>query len=190
MQKLQVQSFGREDPLQKAMATHSSILSWESLWTEEPGRLQSMGSQKSDTTYRLNSNNILKPAFFKAYSGLESIKSKAREAIRRSLQCPDGPQSGPGWCREMMRDDGLRDVMETNGQKHGNWLEVRVEEQWNSKMTCRFLARITGQQWDSCCDGSTRRRTVLDTWNLRDPWDIHVKMANKHVNKDLLLFSH
>ena len=120
MQKLQVQSFGREDPLQKAMATHSSILSWESLWTEEPGRLQSMGSQKSDTTYRLNSNNILKPAFFKAYSGLESIKSKAREAIRRSLQCPDGPQSGPGWCREMMRDDGLRDVMETNGQKHGN----------------------------------------------------------------------
>ena len=56
MQKLQVQSFGREDPLQKAMATHSSILSWESLWTEEPGRLQSMGSQKSDTTEQLKNN--------------------------------------------------------------------------------------------------------------------------------------
>ena len=40
---------GWEDPLQKEMSTHSSILAWEISWTEEPGRLQSMGSQKSDT---------------------------------------------------------------------------------------------------------------------------------------------
>ena len=38
-----VQSLGREDPLQKEMATHSSILAWEIPWTEEPGGLQSMG---------------------------------------------------------------------------------------------------------------------------------------------------
>ena len=37
---------GREDPLKKEMATHSSILAWEIPWTEEPGGLQSMGSQK------------------------------------------------------------------------------------------------------------------------------------------------
>ena len=37
-------------PLEKEMATHSSILAWRILWTEEPGRLQSMGSQESDTT--------------------------------------------------------------------------------------------------------------------------------------------
>ena len=37
---------GWEDPLEKEMATHSSILAWEIPWTEEPGRLQSMGSQK------------------------------------------------------------------------------------------------------------------------------------------------
>ena len=42
-----VQSLGWEDPLEKEMATHSSILAWEIPWTEEPGRLQSMGSQKS-----------------------------------------------------------------------------------------------------------------------------------------------
>ena len=41
-----VQSLGQEDPLEKEMATHSSILAWEILWTEEPGGLQSMGSQK------------------------------------------------------------------------------------------------------------------------------------------------
>ena len=41
-----VQSLGWEDPLEKEMATHSSILAWEIPWTEEPGRLQSMGSQR------------------------------------------------------------------------------------------------------------------------------------------------
>ena len=44
-----VRSLGREDPLEKEMATHSSILAWKIPWTEEPGRLQSMGSQKSQT---------------------------------------------------------------------------------------------------------------------------------------------
>ena len=41
-----VRSLGREDPLEKEMATHSNILAWEIPWTEEPGRLQSMGSQR------------------------------------------------------------------------------------------------------------------------------------------------
>ena len=43
-QEMWVQSLGREDPLEEEMATDSSILAWEILWTEEPGRLQSMGS--------------------------------------------------------------------------------------------------------------------------------------------------
>ena len=46
MQEAQVQSQGQEDPLKKEMATHSSILAWEVPWTQEPGRLQSMGSQR------------------------------------------------------------------------------------------------------------------------------------------------
>ena len=41
---------GREDPLEKEMATHSSILAWEISWTEEPGGLQSIGSQELDLT--------------------------------------------------------------------------------------------------------------------------------------------
>ena len=51
MQETQVQSLTWEDPLEKEMATHSSILAWESPWKEEPGRLQSMGSQKSQTQF-------------------------------------------------------------------------------------------------------------------------------------------
>ena len=46
MQETQVQSLGWEDPLEKGMATHSSILVWRIPWAEEPGRLRSMGSQK------------------------------------------------------------------------------------------------------------------------------------------------
>ena len=48
-----VQSLGWEDPLKKETATHSSILAWRIPWTERPGKLQSMGSQKLDTTQRL-----------------------------------------------------------------------------------------------------------------------------------------
>ena len=50
MQETRVQSPGQEDPLEKEMATHSNILAWESPWTEETGRLQSMGSQELDTS--------------------------------------------------------------------------------------------------------------------------------------------
>ena len=45
MQEIWVWSLGQEDPLEKEVTTHSSILAWEIPWTEEPGRLQSMGSQ-------------------------------------------------------------------------------------------------------------------------------------------------
>ena len=46
VRETRVQSLGWEDPLEKEMATHSSILAWKISWTEEPGGLQSMGSQR------------------------------------------------------------------------------------------------------------------------------------------------
>ena len=46
MREIQVRSLGREDPLEKEMAAHSSTLAWKIAWIEEPGRLQSMGLQK------------------------------------------------------------------------------------------------------------------------------------------------
>ena len=50
MKETWVQSLGREDPLEKEIAAHSSILAWRIPWTEEPDRLQSMGYTESDTT--------------------------------------------------------------------------------------------------------------------------------------------
>ena len=46
VQETQIRSLGQEDPLEKEIATHSSILAWEIPWTEKPGRVQSMGSQR------------------------------------------------------------------------------------------------------------------------------------------------
>ena len=54
MQEMQVQSLCWEDPLEKEVSTHSSILAWEIPWTEELGGLQSTGRKESDTTERLH----------------------------------------------------------------------------------------------------------------------------------------
>ena len=47
MKEIQVRSLGQEDPLEREMATHSSIFAWEIPWTEEPGGLQFMGAKES-----------------------------------------------------------------------------------------------------------------------------------------------
>ena len=52
MRETLVPSLGQEDPLEKEMATHSSPLAWKIPWTEEPGRLRSMGSQNMDRSRR------------------------------------------------------------------------------------------------------------------------------------------
>ena len=60
MQETRVQSLGQEDPLEKEMTIHSSILAWEIPWTEGPSRLSSIGLQKSmDTTEWLNNNIVI-----------------------------------------------------------------------------------------------------------------------------------
>ena len=56
IQETQVQSLGREDPLEEDMATHSSILAWEIPWTEEAGRYSPWGHKDSDTTESLNTH--------------------------------------------------------------------------------------------------------------------------------------
>ena len=58
MRETWVQSLSQEDLLEKEMATHSSILAWKIPWTEEPGGLQSMGSQSQDTTERLHFTSL------------------------------------------------------------------------------------------------------------------------------------
>ena len=55
---MRAQSLGQEDPLEEETATHSSVLAWEIPWTEEPGGLQSMGSQRINTTEGLRLESL------------------------------------------------------------------------------------------------------------------------------------
>ena len=59
MLETQVRSLGREDPLEKGVATHSSILAWRTPWTEEPGGLQSMGLQRAGHDREVNINDLI-----------------------------------------------------------------------------------------------------------------------------------
>ena len=68
MQETQVQHLGWEDPLEKEMATHSSVLAWRIPWTKEPGGLQSMGLQESDTTYPLNFQESIQFRYLPGFS--------------------------------------------------------------------------------------------------------------------------
>ena len=79
MQETQVRSPGREDPLEKEMATHSSILAWRIPWTEEPGGLQSTGSQSrtrlSDYTFFLYTFKLKGHWKFFKYFYIKSVSS-------------------------------------------------------------------------------------------------------------------
>ena len=73
MQEMEVQSLGREDPLEKEMATHSSIPAWRIPWTEEPGELQSMGSQEPDKTQQVNHRHTTQGFFLPVFFFLTSL---------------------------------------------------------------------------------------------------------------------
>ena len=79
IQETQVRSLGREDPLEKEMATHYSILAWEIPWTEESGGLQSMGSQRirHDLAHSQQQPSLKTP--------------DAKEIVHELLPAPSGP---------------------------------------------------------------------------------------------------
>ena len=68
MQETQIQSLGWEDPLEKEMAIHFSILAWRIPWTEEPGRLQSMGSQRVRQNWATEYTHTLKKSSAISYN--------------------------------------------------------------------------------------------------------------------------
>ena len=84
-QETRVRSLGREDPLEKDMATHSSILAWKIPWTEEPSRLQSMRSQ---SWTRLSNFT-----FFKHIGGSDGKESACSAGDFKHIGGSDGKES-------------------------------------------------------------------------------------------------
>ena len=86
MQETQVWFLSQEDPLEKEMATHCSILAWEIPWTEKPGGLQSTGSEKSQI--RLNAHTVeWLNQIMKYDSALKRSELWSHEKIWRELEC-------------------------------------------------------------------------------------------------------
>ena len=103
MQHTQVRSLGREDSLEKEMATHSRILAWEIPWTEEPGGLQSMGSQKSRTQLSDGNNNN---GYIRCFMG-----KLVAQTVKR---LPTMPTTWETWVQSLGREDLLEKEMATN----------------------------------------------------------------------------
>ena len=93
MQETWVQCLGREDPLWKEITTHFSILAWRIPWTEEPGRLQSMGSQivRHDCATSLNNNNTVPK-----HTKLKTTELRNRQSHNRGF--PGGSNSKESTC--------------------------------------------------------------------------------------------
>ena len=94
MEETWVQSLGQEDPLEKGMATHFSILAWRIPHTEEPGGLQSMGHNKSDTTEQLT----LSPYGLSVNwtrSPVQSLGGDGTETLVSQPRCPISCWTGP-----------------------------------------------------------------------------------------------
>ena len=85
MQETKVRSLGREDPLKKEMAIHSSILAWRIPWAEESDRLQFMGGKESDRTERLilslSCGRVLPRLWFIIYGHKDDLKSAIKASI-------------------------------------------------------------------------------------------------------------
>ena len=99
MRETRVWSLGREDPLEKEIVTHSSILAWEVSWTEEPLWLQSMASER-DTTWQLSTRKTISCSIYllsKYWSSTDFMPDFVVQAGALATCQLSQPQSLPSW---------------------------------------------------------------------------------------------
>ena len=138
-----VQSLGQEDPLEKEMAAHSSIFAWETPWTEEPGRLQSMGSQSRTQLKQLSSSSnyiIQTPPWIvvhKIYRGLPG-GSDDRESA-----CNTGDLGSiPGLGRSPWRMQWLPTPVFLPGEFHGQ-RSLAGYSSWGRKVEHNWVTHVS-----------------------------------------------
>ena len=107
MQKTQVQSLGQEDPLENGVATHSSILAWEILWTEEPGRLQTTESQR--VGHNRATQHSTQPAVVFLVFKYE-FRGQGGEQEVSKMDIEFGHLLGRFWCRSAARQVCLMEL--------------------------------------------------------------------------------
>ena len=109
MQEIQVQSLGWEDPLEKRMATDSSILAWRIPWTEAPGGLQSMGSPRVRHSLATNARHKSNATEAKLGQEIETLQRGFQEADTRRHFRPMEMANGLCKCTKISRELNLGD---------------------------------------------------------------------------------
>ena len=138
MWETQVQSLGQEDPPEKEIAIHSRTIAWKIPWTEEPGRLQSMGSQRVGHNWAtsLSLSALYNRSYFVLKSSLKQMKQDAAEP-NSWRDCPDSPPSG----RSSLREASSGIYSDTHC--FSLWLGWQLELEW--KVTTYFLPNAYGE---------------------------------------------
>ena len=135
MQETQVSFLGQEDPLEQEMATHSSVLAWRISLTEKPGRLQSVGSQESDTTERPSSQTHWQ------LKQLAVPPLPARTSVRASLMA--------SWLRSCLPMQGtqIRSLGQEGPTCHGATKPIR-HNYWAQSRSCWACAPRAYAPWE------------------------------------------
>ena len=109
IEEMRVWFLDREDPLEEEMATHSSILAWKVLWTEEPGRLQSMGLQRVRHNWSNLAQQVSGGSTFQTEGTVnaKTLKMKPDRCIQRTAMSKEGySDSRAGPMGSMAKSDG------------------------------------------------------------------------------------
>ena len=139
MQETRVQSLGQEDSLEESMTTHSSIFSWRIPWTEEPGRLQSVGLQRVGHNWATNTHThththtlTLQCSGTGSITGRELKSCMPSEKLRVFLQADFLPSEPPGkeaMLREVWKNKEAKKTAQNKNKKtrHTNTLLILLE---------------------------------------------------------------
>ena len=156
MQETQVPSLGWKDPLEEEMATHSSILAWIILWTEEPGGIQSTGSQRvrHDLTTKHNNKETLQVANCTSLDSVTWFKSFCLWVEgQKHLTANSGPWSL--YSSQQFVESFYRDITLKNGEGNGNPLQYSCLEY-----------PMEGGAWWAAVHGVEKSRTRLSDFTF------------------------
>ena len=162
MQETQVRSLDGEDPLEKGMATHSSILAWRIPWTEEPGGLQPRAHRDSDTTWQPNNDKALENVSPEQVRGTHS--QITNDCIKRV------PRLG---CRAIQGTAAAQVRMSVSSlsRRHGGREENVLQsiETAISRKTTRETSRSQNRDFSSCLTPSCRWHVAATGGDWTEP---------------------